>query len=69
MKLDQYLRDNSITEAAFAREVGISQAHVHRLRTGGWPSMGIAVRIREVTGGQVTADDFVPPPDEDAGRQ
>lgn len=60
--LDAYLRENKITESAFARELGTSQSHVHRLRTGeSWPSRDLAVRIRDATAGQVTADDFLPP--------
>lgn len=57
--LDQYLRDTGLTEAAFALQVKTSQAHVNRLRKGGWPGKALSRRIKAASGGQVTANDFL----------
>lgn len=65
MTLDQYLTATGISEATFGRLIDLSQPHVHRLRTGeSWPSRDTALRIREVTSGAVSANDFLPPPEE-----
>lgn len=61
MTLHDYLVLTKLTEAAFAKSVGISQPHVGRLRGGkNWPSRDLMARIREVTNGAVTPDDFLP---------
>ena len=62
MTLDQYLRENDISESAFAGLVHVSQAQVNRLRKGGWPSKPLMIRIQNATNHQVTANDFLPPP-------
>ena len=64
MNLDTYLRQNEMTEAAFAAKIGIGQSAVHRLRKGGRvPSQDTMHAIHEATGGQVTAAEFYGLPD------
>ena len=62
MTLDSYLTGEGLTEAAFGVLVGLSQSQINRIRTGrSWPPRAVAERIREVTSGKVTPDDFLPP--------
>lgn len=59
MKLETYLRDNSLTDEAFASQIGISQSQVSRIkRDKSWPTRDLMKRIAEVTDGAVTANDF-----------
>jgi transcriptional regulator with XRE-family HTH domain len=59
MTLDAYLRSVGKTHAQFADAVGISESSVSRYCSGKIiPSKQVMKRIREVTGGKVTADDF-----------
>ena len=63
MTLDQFLRINKVSERAFSEAIGVSQPHVHRFRTGeSWPNRDVMIRIREATQGQVSSEDFLPPP-------
>jgi len=67
MKLDQYLADRKLTDAAFAALVGMSQSQVNRLRRGlSQPSWDTAALIEHTTGGKVSAADFLPKHDERA---
>ena len=61
MKLSDYLRNNGMTAAEFGRVAGLgSRQLVHKYVTGGrFPTPENLRRIREATGGAVTADDFV----------
>ncbi len=60
MKLDQYLTQHDLTDAAFAEKVGRSQSSINRIRRGetrpDWKTME---RIVEVTGGDVSPNDFL----------
>jgi DNA-binding XRE family transcriptional regulator len=48
-----------MTDHAFGQLVGISQAHVNRLRNGkAIPSLGVAAKIASVTRNKVTANDW-----------
>ena len=59
MKLETYLRENSLTDEAFASRIGISQYQVSRIkRDKSWPTRDVMKRIAEVTDGAVTANDF-----------
>lgn len=59
--LDLYLTERGLTNAVFGRSVGASEATISRLRNGKQaPSYALVRRIREATGGAVTADDFLP---------
>lgn len=63
MRLTAYLQENKISDAEFARRVGVSHSLVHRWKSGEKrPSMETAARIRDATDGAVSADDFMPPP-------
>ena len=61
MKFKDWLAEECMSDAEFARKSGIRQrALVHKYRHGRqFPSPANLRRIREATNGQVTADDFV----------
>ena len=61
MKLSEYLRDHGTSAAAFGREAGLgSRQLIHKYLSGErFPTPENLRRIREATGGAVTADDFV----------
>jgi len=57
--LQEYLRANKKTQREFAEELGITQVHMSRICTGArMPSMRLALRIHNVTGGQVSMDSW-----------
>ena len=59
MTLEQYLRANGITDAAFGSAAGLSQAQVSRIKRGvSMPSWDAIGKIMKATGGDVTANDF-----------
>jgi len=60
MKLAEYLDVKGIKRAEFAERIGVSPGRVSQLCSGGWPSGDVAEKIVAVTGGAVTADDFLP---------
>lgn len=67
MTLDEYLRTNGISEAAFAAAIGVTQPTVHRYRRGlRVPEPEAMRRIRAATGDLVLPNDFhaadMPPP-------
>ena len=58
-KLAQYLEAKKVTQADFAREVGVEQATVSRLARGKMqPSLSAAVRIEKATLGEVPVADW-----------
>ena len=63
MTLERYLSEHGISRSAFARLIGVSPASVTRYVKAGEggrsPRDAIMRRIREATGGAVTADDFL----------
>ena len=60
MTLDSYLIKNDIDVSAFARDVGVHRTSVYRFIKGlAFPRPATIRRISEVTGGKVTANDFV----------
>lgn len=66
MRLATYLDDNKISDAAFARSIGVERQAVGRYRAGErFPEKAILLRIYEETGGQVTANDFAGLPSEE----
>ena len=72
MKLADYLASKDLNDAAFAEMLGCDRSTVSRLRRADTkPSWGQAERIREITGGLVTPNDFLdaaaPVTTEDAG--
>lgn len=69
MKLADYIASKGMTRAAFADLAGIGRPYVTELCAGkSWPGREIAARIAEVTGGEVTANDFLEAPPERAAR-
>jgi transcriptional regulator with XRE-family HTH domain len=63
MKLQQFLDQNNISRADFARAVGVSEVAITRYVGGKrMPRTDLLVKIREATKGAVTADDFLPEP-------
>lgn len=63
MTLDQFLSKSPLTDEAFGQLIGCSQSQVSRLRRGeSAPSTERIARIRDVTDGEVTFDDWYPVP-------
>jgi hypothetical protein len=59
MTLADYMEAESLTETQFAELIGADQSTVHRLRKKGQvPGRDLMVKIFEITGGKVRADDF-----------
>jgi transcriptional regulator with XRE-family HTH domain len=59
MRLSQYLDDHKISDAAFARTVGVAHSLVHYWRNGKKkPSLETVRRIRIATGGLVQEPDW-----------
>jgi DNA-binding transcriptional regulator YdaS (Cro superfamily) len=60
MKLDQYLRENRITQTAFAAQVGVPVSRVNDwVRGNGKPTLERLAAIQAATGGAVGLADFV----------
>lgn len=60
-KLDDYLRSNDLTNAAFAQKLGVSEATVSRVRNGKQtPSWDLIIGISTATDGAITPNDFLP---------
>jgi len=61
MHLRAYLTARKISVTTFAESVGVARGTLHQyLRGEQFPRPQTLVRIREATGGAVTANDFVP---------
>ncbi len=59
MQLATYLENEKLTDAAFARLIGVERQAVGRYKAGErFPEKPILVKIYEATGGQVSANDF-----------
>lgn len=66
MKLAAYLEQNGISDAAFARLIGVERQAVGRYRGGDrFPEKSVLHKIFEATGGRVTANDFADLPGAD----
>jgi transcriptional regulator with XRE-family HTH domain len=60
MTLDQYLRDNDMTNAAFGRLIGVAGETIRRYRNGTrWPDRETMAAIYEATRHEVSANDFM----------
>jgi 3,4-dihydroxy 2-butanone 4-phosphate synthase/GTP cyclohydrolase II len=60
MRLAEYLKERGIKRGDFARDIDVSAGWITSLCDGtGWPSRDVAEKIARVTGGAVTADDFL----------
>ena len=61
MRLREYLRSAEISQTRFAAQVGVRQATICRYILGEQvPSVPIVVRIRDLSGGAVGLDDWLP---------
>lgn len=63
-KLGRWLEEQGIARSAFAALVPCSPSAVTALckePPDYWPSKAIVLRIRDLTGGAVSAEDFLPP--------
>jgi transcriptional regulator with XRE-family HTH domain len=58
MRLKEYLEENRITRAEFARLIGVRHISVTRYTEGRVPEASVMSKIIEQTNGQVTANDF-----------
>lgn len=60
MKLSEYLRQEDMSQAAFARLTGLSEATISQLcQEMYWPKRHTIAKIIEATGGQVGKDDLL----------
>lgn len=60
MQLDDWLKAENLTEAAFAERIGVRQATVNRYRKGErYPDRRVMRRIMRETAGKVTPEDFL----------
>jgi DNA-binding XRE family transcriptional regulator len=67
-KLDAYLRTEQLTNAAFAKRVGVSEATISRIRKKKQvPSWDLIVRIVTETNGAIAPNDFYVAPQEQVG--
>jgi transcriptional regulator with XRE-family HTH domain len=61
MKLQDWMHINGLKDGNVAKRLGVSRATVSRLRRAKQlPKWDLVSKIRDETGGQVTADDFMP---------
>lgn len=67
MRLSDYLHQKNLTDAAFARLVGISSEAVRRYKDKRVPEPKVMRKIIEVTDGQVQPNDFFPAEMREAG--
>lgn len=62
MQLETYLKNHDKTHESFSKEIGVSSVSVYRYATGQRiPEPETMDKIRIVTGGAVTANDFYHP--------
>lgn len=65
MKLETYLSQSGRKLTEIAEKVGCGPSTLHDLKTGRRiPSLGLAIKIKEATGGAVCPEDFAPAPSE-----
>lgn len=62
-RLTAWLSETGMKRGDFAKAIGVAPSYVTALCADkpAWPGRDVASRIREVTGGLVTADDFLAP--------
>jgi transcriptional regulator with XRE-family HTH domain len=61
MRLGEYLQLAEISQTRFAAQIGVRQATISRYISGEQvPSTPIVVKIRDLSGGAVALDDWVP---------
>ena len=61
MRLGEFLRSAEISQTRFAAQIGVRQATISRYILGEQvPSIPIVVKIRDLSGGAVGLDDWLP---------
>ena len=61
MTLEEWIRNSRLRPADVARLLGISRGNLHDLmRRAVWPRPETVIKIWRLTGGAVTANDFLP---------
>lgn len=61
MQLADYLKANGISDEDFGQSIGVTRQAVHRYKTfDRFPERPVLTKIVEVTGGDVTPNDFLP---------
>lgn len=61
MRLGDWLQKHGFTQKAFADAIGVTQGRVAQLCKGGEnPPISLIAKIEAATGGDVTAQDFMP---------
>jgi transcriptional regulator with XRE-family HTH domain len=64
MKLADYLSAKQMADADFATAIGVTRQAVHRYKTGErMPEWPVLARIKDVTAGEVSPDDFLQSPE------
>lgn len=59
--LTRFRERRGLSMAELARMAETSRQTIHRIENGDqWPSRDLMAKLKEVTGGAVTADDFLP---------
>jgi predicted transcriptional regulator len=58
MKLEEYLKENRLTQEKFCKECGIARETLQRIMKGAIPRMEIALRIYKTTRKRVTPADL-----------
>lgn len=59
MQLLEFLYENDISQTDFAQRIGISQSSISKYLTGNvTPSVIVALKIQDETGGEVTCRDW-----------
>jgi transcriptional regulator with XRE-family HTH domain len=67
MKLADYLAAKEMADADFATAIGVTRQAVHRYKTGErMPEWAVLARIKDVTAGEVSPDDFLQSPPQPA---
>jgi hypothetical protein len=61
-RLNEWLANSGMKKIDFAKAIGVVPSYVTLLCSNEpvWPGRDVAAKIKEVTGGAVTADDFLP---------
>ena len=60
MKLSEWIRMNKVNKGEFAKALGIARNTLHLYERGlRQPPLDVAIRIKELTNGEVTPEDLV----------
>ena len=59
---DWFRQQDGLTQEALAQRLGVTQGRIAQIIAGEMPSMRLAARIAEITGGDVMPNDFLTAP-------